>query len=180
MSAFESTKLISITIADLGPVMEDVKTHFESQEYEVTAEKTLSGGWDISLRKGNTFKAVLGLRTALKVNMEPSGSNTFVKAGIGIWGQQALPTALTLLVFWPVLITQIWGMVKNAKLDDEAINVIEASLRRHAGVTEVPPAPHPESAKTASVTGHFCTQCGAQLPDMPMKFCPHCGTKLAT
>jgi hypothetical protein len=44
-----------------------------------------------------------------------------VETGVGIFGQQAIPTAVTLLVFWPVLVAQVWNMAQEAKLDEEAI-----------------------------------------------------------
>jgi len=55
-----------------------------------------------------------------------------VDAGVGIFGQQAIPTAITLLVFWPVIIAQVWNMAKEADLDDEALDVAEESLKAHS------------------------------------------------
>jgi hypothetical protein len=55
-----------------------------------------------------------------------------VDAGVGIFGQQAIPTAITLLVFWPVLIAQVWNMAHESHLDDEALRVAEESLKAHS------------------------------------------------
>ncbi|HSK86676.1 MAG TPA: hypothetical protein VK902_25210, partial [Rubrobacter sp.] len=49
-----------------------------------------------------------------------------------IFGQQAVPTAITLLVFWPVIIAQVWNMAQEAKLDEEALRVAEESLKAHS------------------------------------------------
>jgi hypothetical protein len=46
--------------------------------------------------------------------------------------QQAVPTAITLLVFWPVIIAQVWNMAQEAKLDEEALGVAEESLKAHS------------------------------------------------
>jgi hypothetical protein len=37
-------------------------------------------------------------------------------------------------VAWPVLLTQVWGLVREAGLDGEAVGVVEASLNRHQRV----------------------------------------------
>jgi hypothetical protein len=37
-----------------------------------------------------------------------------------------------LLVFWPVIIAQVWNMAQEAKLDEEALGVAEESLKAHS------------------------------------------------
>jgi hypothetical protein len=182
MAAFKSHRLFAFAPADLTPVARDVAEHFQGQDYEVTSEKTITNGYDISITKGGAFKSVLGLKTALKVDIEPANGMTKAQAGVGIFGLQAVPTAITLLLFWPVIITQIWGMVQSSKLDEEAMEVIEASLQAHARATvaTAPPASAPGegAAPTAPGTHAFCTECGASLP-AEARFCPSCGTKVA-
>jgi hypothetical protein len=166
MGIFKASKEIGITVPDLGPVAEAVMQHFRAQGYEVSGDRTLLQGWDISLHKGSAFKAVLGLQSALKIQIETAGAVTQVRVGIGIFGQQAIPTAISMLVFWPVLVTQIWGMVSQARLDQQAIDVVEQELARCA------------SASASSMAGGthplFCTACGG-LINAGMRFCPHCG-----
>jgi hypothetical protein len=74
------------------------------------------------------------LRTALNIRIEPVANGTRVEAGVGIFGQQAIPTAITLLVFWPVIIAQVWNMAQEAKLDEEALRVAEESLKARSEV----------------------------------------------
>lgn len=169
MAMFNSIKIFPIVVDDLEPIANDVVEHFKKQEFEVETEQTITGGWDISLAKGNMFKAVLGMKTALKVSIEPSQSITTAKAEIGIFGTQAIPTLISLFVLWPVLITQIWGMVKQSNLDDEALECVEASLKAHA------PAAFGQSGGLADSV--FCTGCGAKI-QTPAKFCPECGAKI--
>jgi hypothetical protein len=69
------------------------------------------------------------MKTALNVKIEPVSNGTTVEARVGIFGQQAIPTAITLLVFWPVLIAQVWNMAQEAKLDEEALDVAKESLK---------------------------------------------------
>jgi hypothetical protein len=78
---------------------------------------------------------------------------------------------VTLLVFWPVFITQIWGVVQQAKLDEEALATIEASLKERAGT------PQRKSGFAATEPRQFCTNCGDPLP-VNARFCPGCGAAI--
>jgi hypothetical protein len=182
MGAFESVQSFPVVLPDLSPVAGEVVRHFQQQGYEVKAEPTITRGWDISISKGGTFKAVLGMKTALKVSLESVGPTTTAKAGIGIFGLQAIPTVISLLFFWPVLIPQIWGMVQTSKLDEEALRVIETSLRSYssgASGSMAAAGPGAMSGTTAAnPQGKFCTNCGTKLAAMA-QFCSECGTRAA-
>ena len=134
MGTFNSSHTVPYIVEDLAPVAQDVMRHFEQQDFEVTDTHIPTGGVQVSIRKGGTFKAIIGLRTALNIRIEPVANGTRVEAGIGIFGQQAIPTAITLLVFWPVVIAQVWNMAQEAKLDEEALRVAEESLKAHSEV----------------------------------------------
>ncbi len=132
MGAFNSSTTVPYHVDDLAPVAQDVMGHFEQQDYEVTQTPNPTGGVQVSIRRGGTFKAIIGLKTALNIKIEPQANGTRVEAGVGIFGQQAIPTAITLLVFWPVIIAQVWNMAQEAKLDEEALGVAEESLKAHS------------------------------------------------
>ena len=132
MGAFNSTKTFPYSVDDVAPVARDVMDHFEQQDFEVTETNIPTGGAQVSIRKGGTFKAIIGMKTALNIKIEPVANGTTVEAGVGIFGQQAIPTAITLLVFWPVVIAQVWNMAQEANLDDEALRVAEESLKAHS------------------------------------------------
>jgi hypothetical protein len=132
MGTFNSSKTFPYVVEDLAPVARDVMGHFEGQDYEVTETHIPTGGAQVSIRKGGTFKAIIGMKTALNVKIEPEANGTKVEAGVGIFGQQAIPTAITLLVFWPVVIAQVWNMAQEANLDEEALRVAEESPRSHS------------------------------------------------
>jgi len=133
MGTFNSSKTFAYSVEDLAPVAQDVMKHFESQDYEVAQTNIPTGGAQVSIRKGGTFKAIIGLKTALNIKIEPEANGTKVEAGVGIFEQQAIPTAITLLVFWPVIIAQVWNMAQESKLDEEALDVAEESLKAHSG-----------------------------------------------
>jgi hypothetical protein len=132
MGTFNSSKTVPYVVEDLAPVAKDVMDHFESQDYEVIETNIPAGGVQVSIRRGGTFKAIIGMKTALNIRIEPVANGTTVEAGVGIFGQQAIPTAITLLVFWPVIIAQVWNMAQEAKLDEEALRVAEESLKAHS------------------------------------------------
>jgi hypothetical protein len=83
----------------------------------------------IYITKGGFIKAALGLRSALKVTMKPTqDGNIEMQAGVSIFKQQLVPSIITICFFSPVVIAQIWGMIKQAKLDEKAIDVAEKAL----------------------------------------------------
>ena len=189
MGAFKSSRFFPLVPPDLAPVGQEVMRDFRGRGFEVTGEQSLTGSWFISIHQGGTFKAVVGMKTALNIRIEPVEGGTQVDAGIGIFGQQMIPTLISSLVFWPVLITQVAGMVQSAKLDDEALQIVEAALRRHATPAQpqpqfAPPAAAPADPPAATVPvgalpGGFCSECGARLGP-GARFCSQCGTSAAT
>jgi hypothetical protein len=135
MGTFNSSKTVPYVVENLAPVAQDVMRHFEQQDYEVTETHIPTGGVQVSIRRGGTFKAIIGMKTALNIRIESQANGTRIEAGVGIFGQQAIPTAITLLVFWPVIIAQVWNMAQEAKLDEEAIRVAEESLKAYSSKT---------------------------------------------
>jgi hypothetical protein len=132
MGTFNSSKTVPYVVGDLAPVAQEVMDHFEQQDYEVTVTNIPTGGVQVSIRRGGTFKAIIGMKTALNIKIEPVANGTTVEAGVGIFGQQAIPTAITLLVFWPVILAQVWNMAQESKLDEEALRVAEETLKAHS------------------------------------------------
>src|ERR671916_3152804 len=131
MGTFNSSRTVPYIVEDLYPVAQDVMSHFEQQQFEVTETHIPTGGVQVSIRRGGTFKAIIGLRSALNIKIEPQANGTRLQAGVGIFGQQAIPTAITLLVLWPGVVAQVWNMAQQAKLDEEPLGVAEESLRAH-------------------------------------------------
>ena len=174
MSAFKSEKMIPISVPDLGPVARELAEHFKHRSYQVECTQSPDGMWEVGITRGNVFKAVVGLKSAMKVKLEACPQGTMVRARVGIFGKQAVPTAISVLVAWPVLLTQIWGMIREAELDNEAVRVVEVSLRRaqrlggSPGGGMQPPPGAPSSAEA------FCTGCGTRL-DASSAFCGACG-----
>lgn len=169
MASFSKKKILYGSPSLISDIANRIMEEFRKDGYEVSMDALSSGGYDISITKGGIFKAVLGMKTALKVTLLSQGNNIHFEAGVGILGQQAIPTIISMLYFWPVLITQIWGVVEQSKLDDKALEIAQdvICMNNHVG----------SSHSNNNGGGKFCTNCGASVP-AEAKFCPECGAKL--
>lgn len=73
------------------------------------------------------------MQTALKIKISPAVPHVYVKASVGIFGQQVIPTVLTVCVWWPFAIPQLWGMIQQNKLDKLVMDKIQGEFNRLAG-----------------------------------------------
>ena len=69
MGLFKSTKLFCNVAPHADAVANSMMSSMRYDGYEVDGVKLPSGDWDISIKKGDLFKAVLGLQTALKIKI---------------------------------------------------------------------------------------------------------------
>lgn len=171
MGTFKSIKTFHASPALIPGIAGDINSVFSSEGFQVNSLALAGGGYDISITKGGLFKAVLGLKSALKVAVQPRGNAIYVEAGVGIFGQQAIPTVITMFVAWPVLIPQIWGMVRQSKLDDRVIAIAESHIA-HAQQARA----QPTVLSASPATGIFCTSCGSEKYG-EANFCAQCGTR---
>lgn len=168
MGAFKSIKTFFASPSLIPVIARDITATFRDEGYEVHSDELISGGSDISITKGGVFKAVLGMKSALKINIAPDNGAIRIEAGVGIFGQQAIPTVISMLFFWPVLITQISGLISQAKLDNKVVAIAAETIERETRKQAVSAVP------SASV--RFCTHCGNKM-DGEAAFCSVCGTK---
>ncbi len=167
MATFSTKVMLGGSPALISEIASNIAADFRNNGYEVATDSLSSGGCDISITKGGAFKAVLGMKTALKVTLLPHGNLISFEAGVGIWGQQAIPTVISMFFFWPVLITQIWGMIEQSKLDDRALEIANDVIAQSAA-----------SIPASSVGGgKYCTKCGAENSSTA-RFCGSCGNEL--
>lgn len=131
MGAFKSKKIIYGDPSRIPYIAEEIRKSFMSEGFEVRIVDPNRGN-EIYITKGGLFKAALGLRSALKVVMKPNREgNIDFEAGISIVKQQLIPTLLTVCVFSPIVIAQIWGMIKQSKLDEKAIEIAERAMYQY-------------------------------------------------
>lgn len=168
MGAFNTKALFNGNYSLIPSITEAIEKHFIDDGYQTKVDTLISGGIELFVTKGGVFKEVLGMRTALKVTLIPYDNSIQFEAGIGIFGQQFVPTVISMLFAWPVLITQIWGLVQQAKLDDQALNIAKQVITEHSLITPV-----------LDNASKFCTNCGCKV-SATAKFCSNCGTKLCS
>lgn len=177
MSAFKSEKTIHVSVPDLAPVSAELAAHFRERGFQVEENET-DAGWEVSITKGGMFKASVGLKIGLNITISPQAHSTLVRTAAGVFGRQAVPTALSMFIAWPVLLTQAWGVINQAGLNKEAVSVVELSLARHARLAQAGaahPSPATVPAQRAGADGHaFCTNCGREQ-HTDARFCPWCG-----
>ncbi len=172
MATYSKKRLLPASATQIPQMAESIRQEFIYDGFEVNVETLMSGGVDISITKGNVFKAVLGMRSALKVTLIPQQTGVLFDANVGVFGQQAVPAVISMFFFWPVLITQIWGLVQQASLDDRAL----AAAERVIGGQQYQ-VPTQEAPVAAVGSANFCPECGQKV-EPGGKFCPNCGTKL--
>ncbi len=168
MGTFSTKKTLQGNPTLIPTIADQIRIEFISEQFDVQIDDLLSGGVDISISKGSAFKAILGLKSALKICLIPKDDGIEFEAGVGIFGQQAIPTIISMLFFWPVLITQIWGMVRQSELDDKALEIVESVLKEHNKST---------NSTTDVLESVFCTKCGHKN-NKGSKFCSECGNTL--
>ena len=125
MGAFSTKKTLYGDAARIPQVAEQIRQAFVNEGYEVRIEDPASGQ-RIFISKGGLLKAAVGARTALEITMKPDkAGNIAFKAGISVVKQQLIPTIITICFFPPVVIAQVWGMIKQSKLDEKALAIAE-------------------------------------------------------
>lgn len=150
-------------------IAKQMSEEFKAEGYEVIVENLVSGGADVSISKGGLFKAVIGMKTALKISLTPQSGSIAFDAGVGIFGKQIVPVLVMWYVGWPVLVTQIWGLIRQSKLDEKALAIAEKVIA--------------DSGETAnedtlvSAACKFCTACGTKNPETANSCCG-CGKPL--
>lgn len=160
MSTFTTSKTFKVSPSFIPYAVNALKDVFEAKGFDFekkpgTANKTI-----IEVTKGNLVKQVVGLKQGLEITFEQDGCDIIVTAKGIVVKNQLVATTLTLLAWWVIIIPQIIGLIKQSKLDKEAIAVIENAY-----------------ASYESESPTFCTHCGAKV-SAGTTICPHCGRAL--
>lgn len=165
MGVFKTSKLLHGNPSLISHISETIAEEFKNDGYEVTTTELTTGGKEVSITKGGMFKAIIGMKTALKIKLTPSDNRILFDAGVGIFGLQAIPAAIALFVTWPVVLTQIWGLVQQSKLDDKALDIAEREIYNDA------------CSNYQHEQYVFCPHDGKRIP-ANSEYCPFCGTKI--
>ena len=189
MGAFETKTIIRANSSLIPKMAETICKVFEFDGFTTQAAPMSSSGYDISVVKGGKFKAILGMQSALKIKLVPR-DNEYISfyAGVGVFGKEMIPTAIALVVAWPILIPQIWGLIQQSGLDNRALSVCYAVVDgmddRQIIEQRLTPGPsvkrfsaskfRPNQFASSTSMKHFCPHCGKEI-DADSMFCPRCG-----
>lgn len=165
MGVFKTSKLLHGNPSLIPLISEKIAEEFKNDEYEVTIIDLTTGGKEVSITKGGIFKAIIGMKTALKIKLVPKDNRIQFDAGVGIFGLQAIPAATALFVTWPVILTQIWGLIQQSKLDDKALDIAEREIYNDSSVN------YQQEQYV------YCPRDGKRIP-ANSEYCPYCGTKI--
>lgn len=165
MGVFKTSKLLHGNPSLIPLISEKIAEEFKNDEYEVTIIDLITGGKEVSITKGGIFKAIIGMKTALKIKLVPKDNRIQFDAGVGIFGLQAIPAAIALFVTWPVILTQIWGLIQQSKLDDKALDIAEKEIYNDSSVN------YQQEQYV------YCPRDGKRIP-ANSEYCPYCGTKI--
>ena len=153
---FSSKKVFLADPALISAVARDISSQFGHDGYSVKMETVTPDGADILITKGGILMAVIGMKTTLKITLKSDGPCISTDT-VGIFFRhQLIPTIITLLFFWPMLLVQICGMIRQSQLDDYAFELIEKAIPRLSGnIRNQIPADvfYPKCKKTSSGVG---------------------------
>ena len=135
--AFQSSRDYKVSFSHVRGISNEVLEALESEGYSVHREELAAsasgnrGRGDIilSVTKGGFFKMVAGLKTALKCTFSETEQGFRLTQKIGLFETQAVPTTIMLVAFWPLIVTQIVGLIKSKKLDSHIFELVDLSIQ---------------------------------------------------
>jgi len=130
MGLFKTIRIYYDCHSYVDKAAQSVIDTFQQEGYNVKGIKLSTGEWDISINKGNWVEVASGLSAALKFKITPSNPHVCAEASVGIFGQQIIPTIIAYTIFWPIVLVQVWGLIKQSSLDDKALNLLTHSFEK--------------------------------------------------
>ncbi len=171
MGVFNTKAILKGEPKLLPAIADRICKEFKEEGYDGYRDYVGNGSIDISLTKGDFFKSILGMDTALKIRLEPQDNAISFDAGIGIFGKETIPAIISCFFMWPLLLTQLWGLVKQSKIDDKALEIAKSVIKENAPAPQIIIIPAHQLAQNNAI----CKHCGTHLPNKA-KFCFNCGS----
>lgn len=160
MGTFSTSKLYTAGQELIPLACREIKKSFESEGFEYSVKSESYNQTVVIVTKGNLVKQAVGLKQGLEISFSYSDGTVSVEAKGTVLKDQAIASAITLLVTWPVLIPQIIGMINQSKLDEKVIEAVDKAYKECVMEKKV-----------------FCTHCGQEVTGVDGR-CPNCGNIL--
>ena len=74
MGAFNTKTILNGNPSLIPAIADRICQTFAAEGYEINRDNLISGGADISVTKGGVFKAIVGMKTALKITLIPQSN----------------------------------------------------------------------------------------------------------
>lgn len=161
MGAFTSTTIINAPKEFIPYACRQIKQTFEAEGFEYTLNTESYDKTVITIAKGNFVKQIVGLKQGLEISFAQEGDSISISAKGTVIKDQAIATAIMLFITWPVVIPQIIGLIKQSKLDDRVIEVVNSALSEYNNAEK--PV--------------FCPNCGTQVKSID-GVCANCGERI--
>lgn len=160
MSTFTSRKSYDASATFIPFAANRISEFFSADGFEINQKPGACNKTILEVTKSNLIKSAVGLRQGIEITLENEGGRIAVEVRGTVLKNQLIASTLSFCFFWPVIIPQIIGMIKQSGLDDKAIGVIDNAYDTFSN-------DHPT----------FCTHCGGRITGNPST-CPHCGANL--
>lgn len=160
MSTFTSCKSYDASATFIPFATTRIREFFSADGFEINQKAGACNKTVLEVTKSNLFKSAVGLKQGLEITFENEGGRIAVEVRGTVLKNQLVATTLSFFLFWPVIIPQIIGMIKQSGLDDKAIGVIDEAYDTFS-------SDHPT----------YCTNCGRRITGNP-SHCPHCNASL--
>ena len=159
---------------------------FKIGGFETQILKSPEGGFMIQARQLGTIRAVLGMSSALSVNMGFKEDTLDVEIGAANWAERASSGAATAagtlatFGFWPAFVTAAYGSWKQSQLPAQVFKAVEEYISTGTITTTTVPLPKTDLMDKLTFTlkqKTYCPSCGQPL-NPNSKFCNQCGANL--
>ena len=160
MSTFNSAKSYEVSSSFIPNAIDAVKTALELDGFHFERKPGTHNKTVIEVTKENLVKHIVGLNQGLRITFESEGEHVNVDAKGIVLKNQLIASTISFVFFWPVLIPQIIGLIKQSKLDERAIAIVDSAYSTY--MLEAPV---------------FCTHCGGRITKHDTR-CPHCSANL--
>lgn len=126
---FKSEKILLGDGKYIPSLAEAVCKKFAEEGFETISNAMESGVYELFLNQGGMAKAAVGLKKTVNVKIEPHDEGILIKVDVGSIAQQVIPTAITTLVWAPVLVPQAYGLVQQFQMDAKVFEIAEKTIK---------------------------------------------------
>ncbi|GER90964.1 hypothetical protein KDW_51260 [Dictyobacter vulcani] len=140
-----STRFYQAPGLNIDRMVRDFENIFQAQGYQVQHFGN-QGHMVVQLRKGGDLEAILGMQAALTVIFRGAPGGVVALVGEHHWENKAASGLVGMIFFWPLLFTTGAGVLRQAGLETQLFEALDAvALQQRSDVQMGPVPPHLEA-----------------------------------